>query len=134
MSRVNPVLVQPCTVTYTTHHVPVSQISGTLQPMSTVPYTPRQITVSQLSASLKTLTPSYTTCQLPVSHISGSISVLPQASPETSFTTCRLPISLHTIPHTGSQSTRKPPPPAIPLLGVWQFCYYLYLYYKKKEK
>ncbi|KAL4148295.1 hypothetical protein QTP88_002569 [Uroleucon formosanum] len=99
--------------------IDVSQISGTLQPMSTASYTPRQITVSQLSASLKTLTPSYTTCQLPVSHISGSMPgiALSQASPETSFTTCRLPISLHTIPHTGSQLTRKPPPPAIPLLG-----------------
>jgi len=131
VSRVDPVLVQPCTVTYTGHCVPVS---GTLQPMSTASYTPRKITVSQLSASLKTLTPSYTTCQIPASRISGSMSgiALPQASPGTSFASCRLPISLRTIHHTGSQSTRKPPPPAIPLLKVWQFCYF-YLYYKKKK-
>ncbi|XP_060879430.1 general transcriptional corepressor trfA-like isoform X3 [Metopolophium dirhodum] len=101
VSRVDPVLVQPCTVTYTGHCVPVS---GTLQPMSTASYTPRKITVSQLSASLKTLTPSYTTCQIPASRISASMPGI------------ALPISLHTIHHTGSQSTRKPPPPAIPLL------------------
>lgn len=132
MSRVDPVLVQPCTVTYTAHRVPVS---GTLQSMSTASYTPRTITMSQLSASLKTLTPSYT-CQIPSSRIYGSMPgiALPQASPGTSHTTCRVPISLGAIHHTGSQSTRKPPPPAIPLLGVWQFCYYFYLYYKKKEK
>ncbi|XP_016658730.1 uncharacterized protein LOC100575593 isoform X2 [Acyrthosiphon pisum] len=115
VSRVDPVLVQPCTVTYTTR-VPVS---GTLQPMSTASYAPRKITMSQLSASLKTLTPSYTTSQIPASHISGSMPgiALPQASPGTSYTTCRVPISLRSIHHTGSQSTRKPPPPAIPLLG-----------------
>ncbi|XP_026809941.1 uncharacterized protein LOC113551722 isoform X2 [Rhopalosiphum maidis] len=117
VSRVDPVLVQPCTVTYTTQRVPASQISGTLQPMSTAPYTPRQISMSQLSASLKPLTTAYTTCQLPVSHISGS---LPQTSPGTSFTACRLPISIHAIPPLTSTehplTGSRPPPPAIPIL------------------
>ncbi|XP_050063186.1 uncharacterized protein LOC114122057 isoform X5 [Aphis gossypii] len=117
VSRVDPVLVQPCTVAYTTQRVPISNISGTLQPIPTVPYTPRQITVSQLSASLKPLTStSYTACQLPTSsRMSGS---LPQASPGTTFTACRLPISIHAIPaiNVGPQLSRPPPPPAIPIL------------------
>lgn len=116
VSRVDPVLVQPCTVTYTTQRVPISHISGTLQPIPTVPYTPRQITVSQLSASLKPLTStSYTACQLPASsRMSGS---LPQTSSGTTFTACRLPISIHPIPsiNVGPQLSR-PPPPAIPIL------------------
>ncbi|XP_015370580.1 PREDICTED: activating transcription factor 7-interacting protein 1-like isoform X2 [Diuraphis noxia] len=119
VSRVEPVIVQPCAVAYTAQHVPVSRISGTLQPIST---TPRQITVSQLSASLKTLTPVYSTCQLPVARVSGSLPgiSLPQASLGTAITACRLPISIRTISHptsierssTGSQLNR-PPPPAI---------------------
>lgn len=121
VSSVDPVLVQPCTVTYTAQRVPVSQISGTLQPISSsTSYTPRQITVSQLSASLKTLTPTiYTTCQLPITRVTGSFS---HTTPGTTFTACRLPISIHTIPPLaserglmGCQATR-PPPPAIPLL------------------
>eukprot|EP00102_Acyrthosiphon_pisum_P022823 XP_016660033.1 PREDICTED: uncharacterized protein LOC107883803 [Acyrthosiphon pisum] len=116
VSRVDPVLVQPCTVTYTAHRVPVSR---TLQPMSTASYAPRNITISQLYASLRTLTPSYTTRQIPASRISGSMSgiALPQASPGKSYTTCQVPLLLRSIHHTGSQSTRKPPPLAIPLLG-----------------
>ncbi|XP_025193382.1 putative uncharacterized protein DDB_G0282499 isoform X4 [Melanaphis sacchari] len=121
VSHIDPVLVQPCTVTYTTRHVPVSQISGTLQPMSTVPYTPRQITMSQLSGSLKPITPTaYTTCHLPVSRLSGSLS---QATPGTTFTACRLPISIHAIPPLNSSEhclmrsqSSRPPPPAIPIL------------------
>jgi len=138
VSRVEPVIVQPCTVAYTAQRVPVSRISGTLQPISTAP---RQITVSQLSASLKTLTPVYTTCQLPVARVSGSLPgiALPQASLGTAITACRLPISIRTISHptsiekssTGSQLNR-PPPPAI--LLVWKFCCYFYLHCIKKEK
>ncbi|KAL5234072.1 hypothetical protein ACI65C_001482 [Semiaphis heraclei] len=119
VSRVEPVLVQPCTVAYTAQRMPVSRISGTLQPIST---TPRQITVSQLSASLKSLTPVYTTCRLPVARVPGSLPgiAMPQASLGTAITACQLPISIRTISHPtsiernsiGSQFHR-PPPPAI---------------------
>lgn len=122
VSRVEPVLVQPCTVAYTAQRMPVSRISGTLQPIST---TPRQITVSQLSASLKSLTPVYTTCRLPVARVPGSLPgiAMPQASLGTAITACQLPISIRTISHptsiernsTGSQFHR-PPPPAILLV------------------
>lgn len=85
--------------------------------------------MSQLSASLKPLTStSYTACQLPTSsRMSGS---LPQASQGTTFTACRLPISIHAIPpiNVRPQLSRPPPPPAIPILEVWHFYYYFYLY------